>query len=117
MAEALADLINYTGTLGVIGVFLPQDPGGKDAAAKHGTYPLPWGKLWEKGIKLGTGQTPVKQYNMFLRDLIIAGRAKPSFIVSRRIGLQEAPEAYARFDRREPGYAKVLIKPAAAAAH
>jgi hypothetical protein len=31
------------------------------------------------------GQTPVKNYSLVLRDLIIAGRAKPSFIVSRRI--------------------------------
>ena len=58
------------------------------------------------------GQTPVKKYNLFLRDPIIAGRAEPSFIVSRRIGLQEAHEADERFDRREPGYSKVLIKPA-----
>jgi glutathione-independent formaldehyde dehydrogenase len=109
--EQLVEVVNPTGALGIIGVFLPEDPGGKDAAAKHGSYTLPLGKLWEKGIRLGTGQTPVKQYNLFLRDLIIAGRAKPSFIVSRRIGLLEAPEAYARFDRREPGYTKVLIKP------
>jgi glutathione-independent formaldehyde dehydrogenase len=83
------------------------------------------GNLFEKAIELGLGQTPVKKYSLFLRDLIIAGRAKPSFIVSQRIPLSKAPEAYERFDRREPGYTKVLIKPgsestgaaASAAAH
>jgi glutathione-independent formaldehyde dehydrogenase len=64
-----------------------------------------------EGIQVGMGQTPVKRYSLLLRDLIIAGRAKPSFIVSRRIRLSEAPDAYRRFDRREPGYTKVLIKP------
>jgi glutathione-independent formaldehyde dehydrogenase len=112
IAEQLADLVNPTGAIGVIGVFLPEDPGGKDDAAKRGTYALPWGTLWSKGISVGMGQTPVRSYSLLLRDLIIAGRAKPSFIVSRRIPLSEAPDAYAKFDRREPGYTKVLIKPA-----
>jgi glutathione-independent formaldehyde dehydrogenase len=113
LIEQLVEVVNPTGALGVIGVYLPEDPGGKDKAAKQGVYRIPWGKLWEKGIQLGTGQTPVRKYGLLLRDLIIAGRAKPSFIVSRRIPLVEAPEAYERFDRREPGYTKVLIKPGA----
>ncbi|BDG04467.1 glutathione-independent formaldehyde dehydrogenase [Anaeromyxobacter oryzae] len=112
VTEQLAEIVNPTGALGIIGVFLPEDPGGKDKAAKQGEYRLPWGALWEKGIRVGMGQTPVKSYSLALRDLIIAGRAKPSFIVSRRIPLSEAPDAYAKFDRREPGYTKVLIKPA-----
>jgi glutathione-independent formaldehyde dehydrogenase len=31
--------------------------------------------------------------------------------VSQRRPLDEAPDAYARFDRREPGYTKVVLKP------
>ncbi|GEJ59038.1 glutathione-independent formaldehyde dehydrogenase [Anaeromyxobacter diazotrophicus] len=112
VTEQLAEVVNPTGALGIIGVFLPQDPGGKGQAAKHGEYQLPWGKLWEKGVQLGMGQTPVKHYSLVLRDLIIAGRAKPSFIVSRHIPLADAPDAYQKFDRREPGYTKVLIRPA-----
>jgi glutathione-independent formaldehyde dehydrogenase len=111
ITEQLAELVNPTGALGIIGVFLPEDPGAKGKAARQGAYTLPWGKLWEKGIQLGMGQTPVRSYSLVLRDLIVAGRAKPSFIVSRRIPLAEAPDAYERFDRREPGYTKVLIKP------
>jgi glutathione-independent formaldehyde dehydrogenase len=116
LTEQLVDLVNPTGALGIIGVFLPEDPGGVDAAAKRGEYRMPWGKLWSKGIQLGMGQTPVRQHSFLLRDLICAGRAKPSFIVSRRIPLDEAPDAYARFDRREPGYTKVLIRPGGGAA-
>jgi glutathione-independent formaldehyde dehydrogenase len=110
--EQLAELVNPTGSIGIIGVFLPQDPGGRDTAARQGTYPVPWGALWEKGLQVGTGQTPVRHYSLLLRDLIIAGRAKPSFIVSRHIPIAEAPDAYRRFDRREPGHTKVLIRPA-----
>ncbi|BDG10808.1 glutathione-independent formaldehyde dehydrogenase [Anaeromyxobacter paludicola] len=115
LTEQLVDIINPTGHLGFIGVFLPQDPGAKGRAAQNGEFQLPWGQLWQKGIQLGMGQTPVRAYSLLLRDLIIAGRARPSFIVSRRIPLSEAPDAYQKFDRREPGYTKVLIKPGLAA--
>lgn len=44
---------------------------------------LPFGSLFEKGLKLATGQCNVKSYNRYLRDMIISGRAKPSFIIVR----------------------------------
>ena len=53
----------------------------------------------------------MKQYNAYLRDLIIAGRAKPDFVVSHEISLDEAPDAYVKFDRRVEGYTKVIIHP------
>jgi len=43
--------------------------------------------------------------------MIIAGKAKPSFVVSNHIDIDEAPEAYDKFDRRVDGYTKVLIHP------
>jgi glutathione-independent formaldehyde dehydrogenase len=64
---------------------------------------LPLGKLWEKGLTIATGRTPVKRYTMCLRDLIIAGRAKPTFIVSHHSSLDEAPKAYDKFDKRIEG--------------
>ena len=76
---------------------------------------LPLGDIFEKGLSIGTGQTPVKKYNAYLRDLIVAGRAKPSFIVSHRLNLDEAPNAYEKFDERTDGYTKVVLKPEAAA--
>lgn len=50
-------------------------------------------------------------YNRYLRDLIIAGRAKPSFVVSHNLSLDEAASAYDKFDRRVEGYTKVLLHP------
>ncbi|MBO0687166.1 MAG: aldehyde dehydrogenase, partial [Candidatus Dormibacteraeota bacterium] len=69
------------------------------------------GKLFEKGLRLGTGQANVKRYNRQLRDMIIAGRAKPSFVVSHEVGLEEAPMAYEKFDKRIDGYTKVILHP------
>ncbi|MDP8952801.1 MAG: aldehyde dehydrogenase, partial [Actinomycetota bacterium] len=53
----------------------------------------------------------VKRYNRELRDLIVSGRAKPSFVVSKELPLDDAPDAYHRFDQREEGYSKVVLKP------
>jgi threonine dehydrogenase-like Zn-dependent dehydrogenase len=46
-----------------------------------------------------------------LRDLIIAGKAKPSFVVSHEIGIDEAEIAYEKFDKRIENHTKVLIHP------
>jgi glutathione-independent formaldehyde dehydrogenase len=51
------------------------------------------------------------RYNRHLRDLIITGRANPSFLVSHELSLDEAPQGYAKFDQREAGWTKVLLKP------
>jgi glutathione-independent formaldehyde dehydrogenase len=112
--ESLVKVVNPTGHLGIVGVYTPEDPHGVTKKASEGILELPWGELFEKGIALGTGQCPVKKYNRFLRDLIIAGKARPSFIVSHRLSLEEAPDAYEMFDRRDNGYTKVLLKPGSA---
>ena len=109
--DDLTRLVNPTGTIGIIGVFFPKDPGGVNAAAKNGTYAVSLGTMWEKGLSIGMGQTPVKRYVEFLRDLIIAGKAKPSQIISKRLSLAEAPDAYQKFDERAEGYTKVVLKP------
>jgi glutathione-independent formaldehyde dehydrogenase len=113
--DELVHVVNPTGRIGIVGVYFPEDPGGVDGAAKKGQFTLPLGDIFDKGITIGTGQTPVKRYNAYLRDLIVAGRAKPSFIVSHRLKLDEAPAAYRKFDRRTDGYTKVVLKPEATA--
>jgi glutathione-independent formaldehyde dehydrogenase len=64
-----------------------------------------------KGQRVGTGQAPVKRYTRQLRDLIIAGVAKPGKIVSHEVGLDEAVNAYDKFDCRVDGCTKVLLHP------
>ncbi len=109
--DDLVRLVNPTGALGIIGVFAPKDPGGVDPNAKMGVYDFPYGQLWEKGLSLGTGQAPVKRYNVLLRDLILAGKADPSFIISHDLPIEAAPDAYSHFNKRADGYTKVILKP------
>ena len=70
-----------------------------------------YGTFFTKGQRMGTGQAPVKRYNRQLRDLILTGRATPGLITSHEVGLDEAVDAYERFDRREDGWTKVLLHP------
>jgi len=43
--------------------------------------------------------------------MIIAGRARPSQIVSHRLPLSQAPDAFQKFDQRIDGYIKVILDP------
>lgn len=103
--------VRFTGTIGVVGVYVPQDPGGPDALAQRGAVAFDFGEFWFRGQSMGTGQCPVKRYNRALRDLIAGGRATPSWIVSHELPLDQAPEAYAHFDARDHGWTKVVLHP------
>jgi glutathione-independent formaldehyde dehydrogenase len=106
--------VRFTGKIGVVGVYVPQDPGAQDELAKQGKVAFDYGMYWFKGQQMGSGQAPVKKYNRQLRDLIAAGKAEPSFIVSHELPLDQAPEAYEHFDNRDDGWTKVVLHPAMA---
>ena len=111
--DNLVQVVRATGHIGVVGVYVPEDPDAAEEGAKKGRIAFDYGTAFEKGISIASGQCPVKAYNRELRDLIIHGRAEPSFIVSHEVSLDEAPDAYDKFDRRVDGYTKVLLHPAA----
>lgn len=70
--DALVQIVNATGMLGIPGLYVPTDPGGVDPHAQQGRLLIPFGKLFEKGLRLGTGQCNVKRYNRY-RMLLAAG--------------------------------------------
>lgn len=107
----LVQSVKATGSLGVVGVFMPEDPGSRDPLARKGQIAFDFGEFWSKGLRMGTGQTSVKKYNRHLCKLIELGKATPSFIVSHELSLEEAPDAYKHFDAREPGWTKVVLRP------
>jgi glutathione-independent formaldehyde dehydrogenase len=82
-----------------------------DRGAQQGRIGFGYGTFFQKGQQMGTGQCPVKRYNQQLRDLIIAGRATPSLLVSHEPSPDEAPGAYDKFDKRTDGYTNVLLHP------
>ena len=112
--DSLVRAVRPTGGIGVVGVYVPSDPKAVSEGAQQGRIGFDYGTFFQKGQRMGTGQCPVKRYNERLRDLIIAGRAHPSLLVSHELSLDEAPAAYARFDQRADGYTKVLLHPSAA---
>ena len=108
----LVHSVRFTGHIGVVGIFLPQDPNSPQSdLEKKGEVPFDMGMFWFKGQKMGTGQCNVKHYNRRLRDLINCGRAKPSWIVSHELKLDQAPDGYQHFDARDDGWTKVVLHP------
>ena len=103
--------VRITGGIGVVGVFLPSDPGGFDENAQQGKLAIDYGMQWLKGQSMGSGQCPVKKYNRQLRDLIAVGKAKPSWIISHELPLSKAVDAYKNFGERVDGWTKVILKP------
>ncbi|MGH3848685.1 MAG: glutathione-independent formaldehyde dehydrogenase [Pseudonocardiaceae bacterium] len=111
--DNLVKVVRTTGAIGVVGVYVPEDPDASNPGAREGRIGFDYGTFFTKGQRMGTGQCPVKRYNRELRDLIIAGRAQPSRIVSHELSLDDAAGAYEKFDRRQDGWTKVLLHPAA----
>jgi glutathione-independent formaldehyde dehydrogenase len=108
--EDLCRLINPTGTLGIAGVYVGRDPKPAEKLGKRGHLDVPWATLFRKGIKVGLGRTDDERYTVHLRNMIVSGRAKPSFVVSHHISFDEVEEAYRKFDQRKDGYVKVVLK-------
>lgn len=107
--DALARIINPTGRIAIIGVFPPRDPHGVDPLEQAGNLAAPWGILFKKSVSLRFGRDDDERYNTLLRNMIVAGTIKPSKIVSHRLPMMDAPEAYRKFDRREDGFIKVVL--------
>lgn len=109
----LVKSVRPTGGIGVVGVFVSEDPRSPDQMSKQGEIAFDIGLFFEKGLRMASGQTNVKAYNRRLCELIACDKARPSFIVSHRLSLDEAPDAYRHFDCRRKGWTKVVLRPAA----
>jgi len=74
---------------------------------------IPMGALMNKGLTIKTGQTHVQRFVPELLDHIRAGRIDPSFVITHRIPLSEAPHGYQIFREKQDGCIKVVLDPAA----
>jgi threonine dehydrogenase-like Zn-dependent dehydrogenase len=74
---------------------------------------IPMGALMNKGLTIKTGQTHVHRYVPELLDHIRSGRIDPSFVVTHRIPLSDAPKGYHIFREKMDGCVKVVLDPAA----
>jgi threonine dehydrogenase-like Zn-dependent dehydrogenase len=85
------------GTVSVIGVY-----GGLDDK-------IPIGSFMNRGLTLRTGQCHVQRYMKPLLRRILNGEIDPSFIITHRLPLAEAPRGYKMFRDKEEGCEKVVL--------
>jgi threonine dehydrogenase-like Zn-dependent dehydrogenase len=71
---------------------------------------IPFGAAFAKGLTLKMGQTHVQKYMRPLLDLILKDVIDPSFVISHRIKLNDAPSAYASSQRKDDECIKFVIK-------
>jgi len=88
------------GAIGIPGLYVTDDPGATDEAARTGNLSLRFGLSWAKSHSLFTGQTPVLKYNRGLMMAILHDRIRIAKAVNVTvIALDDAPKGYADFDK------------------
>ncbi len=105
--NSLMAITRAAGSIGIPGLYVTEDPGSKDEAAKTGNLRLRFGLGWAKSHRFATGQTPVLRYNRQLMQAILHDRLPIAKIVNATvIKLEEAPTGYKDFDS---GVAKKFV--------
>src|SRR5665213_1227005 len=105
--NSLMTVTRAAGAIGIPGLYVTEDPGSKDEAAKTGNLRLRLGLGWAKSHRFSTGQTPVLRYNRQLMEAILHDRLPIAKIVNATvITLDEAPVGYKDFDS---GVAKKFV--------
>ena len=72
---------------------------------------VPFGAAFAKGLTLKMGQTHVMRYLRPLLERIERGDLDPSFVITHRVALEDAPAAYRAFRDKRDGCIKVVMKP------
>lgn len=94
----------------------------KNAVRKYGTIQLtgvygsiynmfPLGNLFERNITLKMGQAPVVHYMPMLYDMVTKGELDPTEIITHKMPLEQASDAYKIFNEKEDRCIKVVLKP------
>jgi threonine dehydrogenase-like Zn-dependent dehydrogenase len=72
---------------------------------------FPLGPAFAKGLTFKMGQTHMHRYLQPLLERIQRGEIDPSFIITHRLPLDEAPQAYRTFRDKQDECLKVVLKP------
>jgi glutathione-independent formaldehyde dehydrogenase len=108
--NSLMEVTRAAGRIGIPGLYVTDDPGATDSAARKGALSVRFGLGWAKSHSFFTGQTPVMKYNRALMQAILWDRIKIADTVGVEvISLDEAPKGYAEFDSGAPK--KFVIDP------
>jgi glutathione-independent formaldehyde dehydrogenase len=105
--NSLMSVVRAAGGIGIPGLYVTEDPGAHDEAAKLGNLKMRFGLGWAKSHRFYTGQTPVLKYNHQLMQAILYDRLPIAKIVNATvIPLGDAAEGYKAFDS---GVAKKFV--------
>ena len=96
--RSTVDLVRAGGTVSIPSVYLEDE------------IELPWGNFWLKNVNVRQGVTHFCNVMDEVLALVVAGRLTPSRIVSHRLGLSEAEDAYKLYSAREAQ--KIILDPA-----
>ncbi|MFC0198836.1 formaldehyde dehydrogenase, glutathione-independent [Paracoccus rhizosphaerae] len=103
----MMEITRAAGQIGIPGLYVTEDPGAVDDAAKQGSLSMRFGLGWAKAQSFHTGQTPVLQYNRQLMQAILHDRLPIADIVNATvISLEDAAQGYESFDQ---GVAKKFV--------
>ncbi len=72
---------------------------------------VPFGSAFTKALTFKTGQTHVHKYLRPLLNRVREGQIDPSFVITHRFNLDEAPHGYDIFKHKEDDCIKVVLKP------
>jgi threonine dehydrogenase-like Zn-dependent dehydrogenase len=72
---------------------------------------IPFGAAFAKGLTFKMGQTHVHRYLAPLLDRVQKGDIDPSFVITHRFSLEDAPHAYNIFKYKQDNCIKVVLQP------
>jgi threonine dehydrogenase-like Zn-dependent dehydrogenase len=72
---------------------------------------FPMGSLMNRSLTIRTGQCHVQRYMRPLLDRVRNGDIDPSFVISHRMRLDDAPRGYEIFKKKREDCVKVVLKP------
>jgi threonine dehydrogenase-like Zn-dependent dehydrogenase len=72
---------------------------------------FPMGPFMNKGLTMKTGQTHMMKYMKPLLERVQKGDIDPSFVITHRLKLEDAPHAYEIFKKKQDRCIKVVMSP------
>jgi threonine dehydrogenase-like Zn-dependent dehydrogenase len=72
---------------------------------------IPFGAAFAKGLTFKMGQTHVHKYLRPLLERVQRGEIDPSFVITHRLRLEDAPEGYSTFKNKQDDCIKIVMKP------
>ncbi|HEX6472036.1 MAG TPA: zinc-dependent alcohol dehydrogenase [Streptosporangiaceae bacterium] len=93
------EMVAKAGTIGIVGVYPPR----------YTSFPL--GTAMNRNLTVKAGNCNHRRYVPGLLSRIATGDVDPTTVLTQQETLPSAIEAYEAFDRREPGWTKVVLEP------